>query len=906
MLAEPNTDIAGRAAVLFKAVIANPEAVTDEVSQLVSEARRAGDPAGLAAALRVAGWLERCELRLGDAERTLDEAVRIARRNRLQHEWREALTSRGAVRHERGRIIAAQRDFDRAGELVGDQHDFELDTQRAALLQNTGRLEQAAALYRSILERPEVPADVRTKAANNLGLLEVWCGRPRSGLAWCDVASRTADEVGPAAAAFVAATRAWATVRAGDLAGGILLYEEVAQAWRKLGIPVAELFAEYADALADLRLIPEAQREAARAVVALDEHGFELIAVETELRLARLSLLRGDAADAAGRADRVADRLRGKGRRPWAAQARLVGVEARLMSGCVSRADLRIARRAADALETAGFTAESVDAHLTAGRVAIRLAMTSVAVDELGRSDRLALDGPLLTRLKGHVAGALVAVVTDQPGVSIERSRAGLADLARHRAALPSIELRTLASGHGAELGRIGLAAVSRHGRPADVFVWMERTRAAALGHVEVPNAPEIGEELGQLRVVQTELTAARRNGSPTVGTLLSHQASLEDKIRRATWRHSRVTSELDRSWTPTSLRSLLAGDVLVEYDVLDGNVVAILLERHRSRFVKLGPYETVRRDTADLRFALRRLAHPAASLISLDAARLSAQSSLDALREALVDPLGLKDPTGIVVVPVGDLQRTMWTALHEAPVTVAPSAAMWARSRIASSGTTAGTTLIAGPDLPGAVDEVRTLARIHRRANVLVPPASSVANATAGLSGAALVHFACHGTVRVDNPTFSSLLLADGPLTIHDLERDVVAPHRVILAACESGSDTTYDGNESLGFVSTLLARGTAGLIAPSVIVPDWNLQPMMTTIHRALQDGITMATALHRAARLDQHRRSRRLRRLVRIRNLRRCVSTHPSTVNVLRAQDFSPGDLGSEPVAQPGPTR
>ena len=43
------------------------------------------------------------------------------------------------------------------------------------------------------------------------------------------------------------------------------------------------------------------------------------------------------------------------------------------MSGCVSRADLRIARRAADALETAGFTAESVDAHLTAGRVAIRL-----------------------------------------------------------------------------------------------------------------------------------------------------------------------------------------------------------------------------------------------------------------------------------------------------------------------------------------------------------------------------------------------------------------------------------------------------------------------------------------------------------------------------------------------------
>ena len=121
----------------------------------------------------------------------------------------------------------------------------------------------------------------------------------RSGLVRRGV--RTADEVGPAAAAFVAATWAWATVRVGDLAGGILLYEEVAQAWSKLGIPVAELFVEYADALADLRLIPEAQRVAVRGVVALDEHGFELIAVETEPRLARLSLLRGDAADAAGR-----------------------------------------------------------------------------------------------------------------------------------------------------------------------------------------------------------------------------------------------------------------------------------------------------------------------------------------------------------------------------------------------------------------------------------------------------------------------------------------------------------------------------------------------------------------------------------------------------------------------------
>ena len=183
----PSSGLAVRAIAAFRAVVADPEAAAPDVARLVDEAGASDDPGALAAALRAAGWLERCRLHHEEAERILDRAVRVARANGLAREWREALTSRGAVRHERGRIVAAQRDFVQAAALAGEEVDLELDAQRAALLQNTGRLGEAAAVYQRILVQPDAAADVRTKAANNLGLVEVWCGRPIAGLAWFDV-----------------------------------------------------------------------------------------------------------------------------------------------------------------------------------------------------------------------------------------------------------------------------------------------------------------------------------------------------------------------------------------------------------------------------------------------------------------------------------------------------------------------------------------------------------------------------------------------------------------------------------------------------------------------------------------------------------------------------------------------
>src|SRR5450755_4590680 len=155
----------------------------------------------------------------------------------------------------------------------------------------------------------------------------------------------------------------------------------------------------------------------------------------------------------------------------------------------------------------------------------------------------------------------------------------------------------------------------------------------------------------------------------------------------------------------------------------------------------------------------------------------------------------------------------------------------------------------MAGPDLPGAVAEVESLAQLHPSAICLTPPASTAEAVAGALDGADLAHLACHGTLRADNPMFSSLLLSDGPLTVQELYARGVAPRRLILAACESGAQVSYAGDEVLGFVSALLARGTAGILASSTAVPDVGAVGLMAAVHRRLARGATLAHALHEA---------------------------------------------------------
>jgi CHAT domain-containing protein len=206
-----------------------------------------------------------------------------------------------------------------------------------------------------------------------------------------------------------------------------------------------------------------------------------------------------------------------------------------------------------------------------------------------------------------------------------------------------------------------------------------------------------------------------------------------------------------------------------------------------------------------------------------------------------------------LVLVPTGRLLSLPWSVLpscHGRPVTVSPSATLWHLAATRPPHLPGHAVVVAGPELPGAGAEADAVAAVYGTVSVQ-PPQSTVDTVLASLNGAALAHLAAHGRLSADNPLFSSLLMADGPLMVYDLERLGRAPHTVVLAACESARPVVYAGDELLGVSSTLLVRGTTQVVASVLPVLDVETAPFMTAFHRLLAAGEPPAVALARIGR-------------------------------------------------------
>jgi CHAT domain-containing protein len=205
-----------------------------------------------------------------------------------------------------------------------------------------------------------------------------------------------------------------------------------------------------------------------------------------------------------------------------------------------------------------------------------------------------------------------------------------------------------------------------------------------------------------------------------------------------------------------------------------------------------------------------------------------------------------------LVLVPTGPLQSVPWSVLPscaDRPVTVSPSAALWyaAARRPPRPGPAV---VAAGPGLAGAETEAEAVAAIYQT-SALTGSAATVATVATALNSAALVHLAAHAQISADNPLFSSLLLADGPLTVYDLERLDRVPSAVILAACETGRPVVYAGDELLGLAASFLSQGAQHVIASVVPIPDAQTVSLMTAFHQLLAAGHSVADSLGRAQR-------------------------------------------------------
>ncbi|MBA2735603.1 MAG: CHAT domain-containing protein, partial [Pyrinomonadaceae bacterium] len=111
------------------------------------------------------------------------------------------------------------------------------------------------------------------------------------------------------------------------------------------------------------------------------------------------------------------------------------------------------------------------------------------------------------------------------------------------------------------------------------------------------------------------------------------------------------------------------------------------------------------------------------------------------------------------------------------------------------------------------------------------------------------VLHLACHGQFRAENPLFSSLHLADGWITVRDICSQKLQADLVTLSACETGLNKIFAGDEILGLARGFLSAGANSLVLSLWTVSDEATTELMKDFYENLQRGASVSASLRLA---------------------------------------------------------
>src|SRR3712207_3725366 len=128
----------------------------------------------------------------------------------------------------------------------------------------------------------------------------------------------------------------------------------------------------------------------------------------------------------------------------------------------------------------------------------------------------------------------------------------------------------------------------------------------------------------------------------------------------------------------------------------------------------------------------------------------------------------------------------------------------------------------VADPLIPAAAEEIRAVADLLPRVEVLDGEQATLDAFREKAVGCDVLHLTCHGMFRADNSMFSALKLHDGWLPAADVLRLDLDGALVTLSACESARNQVLTGDELVGLVRGFLGAGSAALVASLWLVQD------------------------------------------------------------------------------------
>lgn len=824
---------------LLDLAIADPGAATSRAEAILA---RSTDPAERSYAYQVLGIVLRDEGDVIAALKALRLGLRAARSTGDPDRTRDVRATYGATLVVGGRSAAGLRELQVAAQGATGELGGKVLVRLAGVLALLGRYEEslpvlAAALDELVAAQNRVwEARTRTWAGHcHLALGQVKAARQQ-----VELAEGIFREEG-ASVEHLLAVHNMAHVAAirGDLATCLQLCAHAVDTARSIGSkPHFDAAALYATASLQAGMPSQAVDHLREFALRVSLAPHETAELQFALAVALLANDDVSAALVAARNARNAYRRQGRG---WfELRARLVAVRAWAAGGQERSGGLaREATRVSAALH-----------HERADEAPIAL---SLAGSLLGGDQRLEAwtqaasyrNHPnALVRAGAWNAQALAREETRDRGGVLRAAASGLDAIDEHRQLIGSSELRALATTHGRDLTTIALRHAATD--PRTLLKWSERTRATALAQPPATSdAATIPASLAAFRANGRRLARARQDGEPTED-LEKERLRLERAVRAEHHTLSAESVERQRPVSADEVVTSVGDGCLVELVDVDGTLHVLVVHGGK-----------VRRRIAGSTAEVGELLGPAAMLLRRTSRGRPADLTAlgQRLQEAILGDAVRLIPEGpVVIAPTARLHGLPWAllpALHDRPFSVVPSAGQLLRARATARPEDPRTVLVCGPGLATGGAEVPVLAARHPDAVLLDGGHATLEAVLIQLDGADLVHLAAHGHFRSDSPLFSALDLADGPLTVHDLERLQRAPYRVVLSACESGVLAPVGSEELLGLAAALFSLGTAGLVSSVAEVNDVATADLMVDLHAALAAGSDPATALHEVRR-------------------------------------------------------
>jgi tetratricopeptide (TPR) repeat protein len=480
-----------------------------------------------------------------------------------------------------------------------------------------------------------------------------------------------------------------------------------------------------------------------------------------------------------------------------------------------------------------------------------------------------------LRRLQGSEEEALVAL--EEAVDEIERLR----DTVTHESMRASFLLDKI--GAYEELLKVHLSRWAESD-PRGVFAVAERAKSRGLVDLltgvsrrGVLPAEEPLQE--RIRSLQSDLNAtynqllgiAEAPPQAPLPDLHGRTIELEREISELRLRTVPLTSDPFTTTAPPDVWEELPTDVtLLAYHIMEDEIIAFAGGRNRVRIVRdCGSAGLVAQLLRQLDVQWDRMgAGP--GLVDRHAEHLArlTQRVLTSLYDELVAPLepllgassaGGHDPQKITIIPHGLLHRVPFHALFDGEtylldrfeVSYAPSATVFSlcQKRVPQGRESSLVLSVTDALIPHVSEEAQAVASHLSGAEVLADGQATTDAIGEKAPGCGVLHLACHGMFRGDNPMFSSLKLHDGWLTAADVLALDLDGALVTLSACESARNRVLAGDEIVGLARGFLGAGAATLVASLWLVQDETTSWMMERWYARMRNGAGRTTALREA---------------------------------------------------------